>query len=301
MKIRGIRLFPLGMIVLSTSLAYAQSTVGAAADLAAPDVTAPAPPPPPPPPARPAELPPKPAKVTCNGDMLTIAADNSTLDSILVLVRGCTGAKIDVPEGASKFRSFEQFGPGPARTVLDQLLSGTQYNYVIQSSDQNPAKVETVLLSMRTGDVPGGASNSSNALSTEIASTAGRRAWSHMQKFDKPDPNSETDMNAQAAAEAAFGGDTNTPVPAEPADANAASAAPNAAPAAPSTDADAAAAAANAAPPASATPAASLNPSADPKSAIQDRINSMQQMFDQRRQMIQKQNGTPAQNSGPSN
>lgn len=298
MTIRGVGMFPLCLVVLSTSIAYAQSTVGAVADPAA---EAPAAvPAPPPPPSRPADLPPKPPKVTCKGDTLTIAADNSTLDSILAMVRGCTGAKIDVPDGASKVRSFEQLGPGPVRDVLDELLSGTQYNYVIQSSDQNPAKVETVLLTMRTGDVPGGANNS-NSISTEIASTPGRRAWAHMQKFDKPDPNSETDVNAQAAAEAAFNGDSNTSAPAAPADANAVqSAASNAAPAS-SGDADAAAATAANVPPAAPANPASLNPSADPKSEVQDRINSMQQMFDQRRQMIQKQNGTPGQSAGPSN
>jgi hypothetical protein len=220
--------------------------------------------------------------------MLTISADNSSLDSILAQVRGCTGAKIDVPEGASKIRSYEQLGPGPVRTVLDQLLSGTQYNYVIQSSDENPAKVETVMLTMRTSEGPGGANSNSNTVSTDLPMTAGRRAWTHMQKFDKPDPNSESDQNAQAAAEAAFnGGDSNSPAPAEPADANAAQAA--AAPAA----------AATPAPPA--TPAASLNPNADPKSGFQDRVNSMQQMFDQRRQMIEKQNTSTTQSNGPSN
>jgi hypothetical protein len=292
MTIRGIRLFPLGLIVLSVSMANAQSTVGAAADST--DQAPAAVPAPPPPPPRPAEMPPKPAKVTCNGDMLTISADNSTLDSILAQVRGCTGAKIDVPEGASKVRSYEQLGPGPVRQVLDDLLSGTQYNYVIQSSDQNPAKVETVLLTMRTSEGPGGANSNSNAVSTDLPMTAGRRAWSHMQKFDKPDPNSESEQNAQAAAEAAFnGGDSNSPAPAEPADANAAQAS------APASDAAAAPVANPAAP--AATPAASLNPNADPKSAFQDRINSMQQMFDQRRQMIEKQNTPTTPNTPQSN
>jgi hypothetical protein len=291
MTIRGVRLFPLGLIVLSASMVNAQSTVGAAADSTD---QAPAAVPAPPPPPRPAEMPPKPAKVTCNGDMLTIAADNSSLDSILALVRGCTGAKIDVPEGASKIRSFDQFGPGPVREVLDQLLSGTQYNYVIQSSDQNPSKVETVLLTMRTGEGPAGANGNSNTLSTDLPMTAGRRAWTHMQKFDKPDPNSETDQNAQAAAEAAFnGGESNSPAPAEPADANAAQAT-----AAAPTDASSAP---TATPPAPAATPAGLNPNADPKSAMQDRINSMQQMFDQRRQMIEKQNGSTTQNPPQSN
>jgi len=288
MTIRGVGLLPLGLFVLSTSIACAQSTTDTAEPAVAPA--------PPPPPARPAEMPPKPPIVACHGDTLTISADNSTLESILALVRGCTGAKMDVPEGAGKVRSFEQLGPGPVRKVLDELLSGTQYNYVIQSSDENPAKVETVLLTMRTGGGPGGASSNSEVVSTDIPATAGRRAWAHMQKFDKPDPNSETDLNAQAAAEASFGGDANAaPAPAEPA--AAAGAAQGATPGSAPDDASAATAA-NAPPP---PPALGISPSTDAKSAVQDRINSMQQMFDQRRQMMQKQNTAAGQNTGPSN
>jgi hypothetical protein len=159
---------------------------------------------------------------------------------------------------------------------------------VIQSSDQ-PAKVESVLLTMRTSDGPGGANGNSNVVSTDIPSTAGRRAWAHMQKFDKPDPNSETDLNAQAAAAAAFGGDANVPAPAEPA----------------------AARRCTEHGPCLCDGLMHLQPqrvlllrrlrrvSADAKSAVPETISSMQ-MFDQRRQMIQKQNTAAGQNAGPS-
>jgi hypothetical protein len=306
MEIRGMRLIPIALIVLSTSIANAQDNPADAADASVQAVPVAAPPPP----SRPAELPPKPPKVTCHGDMLTISADNSTLDAILAMVKGCTGAKIDVPEGASKIRSFEELGPGPVHSVLDELLSGTQYNYVIQSSSENPAKVEQVLLTMRTNEVPGGGggsnANLTTAISTDLPMTSGRRAWAHMQKFDKPDPNSESDLNAQSAAEASFNGASSPSAPADP-PANAADSGSgangNANPAQPSATAEtdaSGAATASAAPPPAAVPAVGLNSGTDPKSAIQDRINSMQQMFDQRRQMIQKQN-TPGQNNGPSN
>ncbi len=296
MATRGVRLLPLGLVVLSTSIAYAQSPAGTAGDPN--EQVKSAAPAPPPPPARPAEMPPKPPKVTCSRDTLTIAADNSTLDSILTMVRGCTGAKIDVPEGAGKIRSFELLGPGPVHKVLDELLSGTQYNYVIQSSDQNPAKVETVLLTARKSEGPGGgAADSSNPDSTDVVMTAGRRAWTHMQKFDKPDPNSESDMKAQATAETAFSGDATPPSPAEPADANAAQ---NASPAPAEANAPTSSTADAASSPPPPTPAALPNPSGDSKSSFEDKVNSMQQMFDQRRQMIQKENAAN-QNTGPSN
>src|SRR3954451_12173684 len=192
---RGIRLFPIGFIVLSGVMASAQTSAQAsavqnakvkaavtAAEVAPEPAAVPAPEPVYP--KRPAEQPPKPPKVICHGDQITISADNSTLEAILALVRGCTGAKIDMPEGTAHIRSFEELGPGPVREVLDDLLSGTPYNYVIQSSESNPLKVEQVMLSMRgsEGDKPGsGPSSGSNAISTDIPMTAGRRAWKLMQ------------------------------------------------------------------------------------------------------------------------
>jgi hypothetical protein len=317
MAVQGIQLF--GLIVLSTAIAGAQSTVGkvpsAAPSSAAPKPANPAPAAPldpaavsaaaapvpaPEPPKRPAELPPKPPKVTCNNDQLTIVAENSTLDSILSAVRGCTGAHIDIPGGAGTFRSFEQFGPGPARQVLDELLSGTQYNYVIQSSAANPLKVETVLLTM-----PSNEKDNPNAPSTELPMTAGRRAWQHMQKFDKPDP-SNPDKPMDEAADAAAAENT-APTQAEPpADTSTAAAPakasdqPAATDAAAPADASAAAAQASAAP--VVPPVADPSANGDPSKAVEDRISAMQQMFNQRQQMIQKQNQPqPATPNTPNN
>jgi hypothetical protein len=289
---RGIRLFPIGLIVLSAVVASAQAKAvqnaqadaANAADVAPEPAAAPAPVYP----KRPAELPPKPPKVTCHGDQITISADNSTLDAILAAVRGCTGAKIDTPAGAAEVRSFEELGPGPVREVLDDLLSGTPYNYVIQSSEANPLKVEQVMLSMRTkdGDKPGSGS-SSGAISTDIPMTAGRRAWKLMQKFDKPDPSTlNGDTPAQADADS-------------PADEAATAADSNGA----SSNAGASTEAAATTPPPAVTPVAppivDSNSGGDPAKVVQDRIAAMQQMFNQRQQMIKSQNQT--QGAPPNN
>ena len=283
MKIHGIRLFSSGLLILlSTAVSGAQDKAIGAADVtppAASPVAAPVAPP------RPAELPPRPPKVTCRGDQLTISADNSTLEAILFAVKGCTGAKIEIPAGTSMVRSFEELGPGPVREVLDELLSGTQYNYVIQSSDANPLKVETVLMSMRTGDGP------QTAPSVDLPMTGARQKWQHMQKFDKPDPNSAEDQAAMAEASAAMESVASGSAPVV--DANAAQ---------PAT-AEPAPVDAHAAPAATPSAASMVPPVADPSSntdpaqATSDRINAMQQMFQQRQKMIEKQN----QGSAPNN
>jgi hypothetical protein len=279
MTMRGIRLFPIGLIVLAAAFANAQTKLVTAADETA---AAPAPAPAPVLPKRPADMPPKLPKVTCHGDLITISADNSALDAILAAVRGCTGAKIDIPEGASRVRSFEELGPGPVREVLDELLSGTQYNYVIQSSEANPAKVETVLLSMRgaDGDKPGA---NPNAISADLPMTAGRRAWQHMQKFDKPDPSTLNEDGTQVEADPATPA-SESAAAAQPVDASGSAA-----------DAASSEASASATPPTPvAPPIVQPGSSSDPSKVVQDRIAAMQQMFSQRQQMIQKQNQTPA-------
>lgn len=284
---RGIRLIPMGLILLSTVIANAQTKPADAVDA---NAAAPSLAPAPVYPKRPAELPPQAPKVTCRGDEITISADNSTLSEILAAVKGCTGAKIEIPEGAVRIRSFEELGPGPVRVVLDELLSGTPYNFVIQSSESNPLKVETVLLSMRVEDnaKPGAA-----AITEDLPETSGRRKWQHMQRFDKPDPSTvnedgTVDVDAAAAAE------KEGALPSQAANANASQ--PTADPAAPATP-DASAAAVTVPP--SVTPVAQplVNPgsSADPSAAVSDRIAQMQQMFNQRQQMMktQGQSGSP--------
>ncbi len=309
MTLHGVRLF--GLVMLSATVAagaagtaataHAQAAnprVGAAANPqaitagvadVAPETDAAAPAPAPVYPKRPAEMPPRPPKVTCHGDQITISADNSTLDAILAAVRGCTGAKIDVPGDASRVRAFEELGPGPVRDVLDELLSGSPYNYVIQSSEANPLKVETVLLSMRTkdGDKPGSGANSVPA---DIPMTAGRRAWQKMQKFDKPDPSTLNEDGTQVESDPATPANEATAASAaQPVDGNQPAAVANSAEAA-STEASAT--------PAPLTPVAppivDPNSNADPAKAMQDRISAMQQMFAQRQQMIQKQNQGPS-------
>jgi hypothetical protein len=232
---------------------------------------------PPPRPKLPGELPAKPPKVICSGDQLTITAENSTLESILVQVRGCSGAHFEIPEGAAKVRTYEQLGPGPMRTILDELLSGTDFNYVLESSPTNPAKLETVLLTARVKEGPPGLGGPAGpGSSTDVAMTPARRNWTHMQKFDKPDPAAAED-NAASAAET-----------------TAAIAAPPAAPATPSETPDP-----NSAQAAVPDNTAVAPPITDPAN-VEDRISSMQQMFDQRKQMIEKQSTPPGQNPAPS-
>ncbi len=94
------------------------------------------------------QLPPAPARVTYEGGLLAIQAQNSTLWEILRDVRRLTGASIDMPAGPGlNERVIANLGPGAPRDVLSGLLNGTSFNYVMLGSNSDPAAVASVMLS----------------------------------------------------------------------------------------------------------------------------------------------------------
>jgi hypothetical protein len=227
-----------------------------------------------------------PPKVVCNGDKMTISANNSTLSSVLDEVHRCMGTRIDLPDGAGEKRMFDRLGPGPASEVLDEFLSATGYNYVIGSSPANQEKIESIMLLARSADA--------SALPASIADgrplTTNRRAFLQMHQASIPHPMTDAD-NAAAAA-----GVVPESAPADAAPAPAPSATePQPAPPADSAPVQ---------PDAPASPATVVTPSPTSTGAspvqggsTQDQITNMQQMFELRKQMNQNQNQN--QNSNP--
>ena len=223
--------------------------------------------------------PPNPPKVTCKGDQLTVAADNSTLSSVLIAIHACTGVQIDIPEAAAASRSFDQLGPGPARQVLTSLLNGTDFNYVIESSAADPEKVAAVLLIARTSDKD---KVGATLADKGAAPTAGRRAWALTQKNGRAVYNGNDDASSADGTSDSPAQEEN---PAGLTDSPGASATPAASGAQASPAGDAAPPPAQ--PAADASAGASANQS--PDKATEDKITSMQQLFEQRKQMIENQ------------
>lgn len=229
------------------------------------------------------QAPPNPPKVTCKGDQLTVVADNSTLGSVLAAIRSCTGVQIDIPEGAGNSRTFDQLGPGPARQVLTSLLNGTDFNYVIESSAADPQKVENVLILARTTEKP------ANAIANNVVQTPARKAWLLTQKNGRAVYPGSGDASSSADGESVL--------PAQ--DESQATSAEN--PGAAATPAPATAqppqAAETPAPPAQSVVeppvTADTSANAPPEKVTEEKINSMQQLFEQRRQMIENQNAPP--------
>jgi hypothetical protein len=97
------------------------------------------------------QIPTTPAKVSFQGGLLSISAQNSTLGEILRQVRQLTGASIEIPQGsAANERVVTSLGPGAPRDVLVGLLNGSSFNYVMLGSSSDPTAVSSVILTTKT-------------------------------------------------------------------------------------------------------------------------------------------------------
>jgi hypothetical protein len=110
---------------------------------------------------QPGKQPARPLQVTYEDGQLTIDADNVPLSEILSQVRKALGADIKIPPGVADQRMWVQFGPGPARRILRDLLDATDLDYVMQASDKDEDGILSVSLSTRAKGLDSGLPTSS--------------------------------------------------------------------------------------------------------------------------------------------
>ncbi len=249
--------------------AGAQIRGTAAGDTQGPDVNA----------LPPDQRPNLPPVVTFENGRLTIIAKNSTLEEVLRAVASKTGAVIDAPEDNSE-RVVAQLGPGMARDVIAALLHGSNFNYVVVGTEQNPSAVARVILTAKTQSSPG-ADAGSNTLARNgvqprnALQQAVMRPYQEMLRQQQAQAQ-QTQQAQQAAAEAAQAPAVVDP----PAD--------NPEPPAPVASAPANTGVESAAvdvPPPAPNPSVQNNNSSGDKSPTQ----VLQDLYETRRQMIQQQ------------
>jgi hypothetical protein len=102
------------------------------------------------PPPAPAPLPRK-VDVSFSNGKLKIWADKATLAEVLAEVHHKTGAEVTIPPGGGQDPIVADFGPAPAREVLSQLLYGSNFNFVIIGSDNDPSQLRGIFLTPRQG------------------------------------------------------------------------------------------------------------------------------------------------------
>src|SRR5215475_13856106 len=99
-------------------------------------------------PQQPVQLPPKPPRVSYVNGQLTVVAENSMMTDVLNGIRSTTGIKME-GLGGNADRVYGQFGPAAPRVVINSLLNGSHYDFIILSSVETPDAVQRVILSPR--------------------------------------------------------------------------------------------------------------------------------------------------------
>ena len=106
---------------------------------------------PPPVPLTPSQRPPQRAQVTYADGVLSVSADNASLNQILRQIAGDTGIKIT--GGVTDERVFGQYGPADPAQVLATLLDGTGSNMILVHSDGTTPS-ELILTPRQGGPTP---------------------------------------------------------------------------------------------------------------------------------------------------
>lgn len=78
---------------------------------------------------------------------LSIDAQNVPLGDVIEAIRVRTGIAVELPAETMNDPVFDRVGPAPLRDVLTQLLYGSGFNYIIQTSSQDPQTVTKLVLS----------------------------------------------------------------------------------------------------------------------------------------------------------
>ncbi len=89
--------------------------------------------------------------VTYENGEVTVKARNATLGQVLRAICSRIGAELDA-ESEDREPVVGTFGPGAAKDVLASLLIGSHFNYVMQTSDDDPTMLARVIVVPKAKD-----------------------------------------------------------------------------------------------------------------------------------------------------
>lgn len=168
-----------------------------------------------------------PPVITWDGKLLTVDADNSTLTDILVAVREKTGASMEFPPSVASERVALRIGPAPVRDVLSALLYGTNFDYIIETDDNNADVLKNLVVTARgimsddavaaSATVAAGSAGAKSGGTSAAGSHNGVRMMRGWAAPGKPNSQAEGEaaLAAQQAAEEEAAANKEAPASAE--------------------------------------------------------------------------------------
>ena len=107
-------------------------------------------------------------RIVVGKGQMEIHARNATLSEVLFQVEQQTGAEIAIPAGTEQQKVIGDYGPDKASEVLAQLLNGSDLNFVVVGSPNNPGTLRSVIL---THKAPASAESLPRGQKAAMAST----------------------------------------------------------------------------------------------------------------------------------
>ncbi|HEX6821449.1 MAG TPA: hypothetical protein VF123_05275 [Candidatus Sulfotelmatobacter sp.] len=245
--------------------------------------------------------------ISWDGKQLTIDAENTSLSEILLAIRSRTGASIEMPPSTSAERVAVHMGPAPVREVISSLLYGTDFNYVIQSSDGDEEGLGKVIITAREKDGSDDVAGSNTPGNRSVRLMPGYAAPGK-RDFEVKHENADNDASAQPEPSNVAAGEVASQAAADAGSENPQSASKADGQPAPSTGAesadgsvpasDAGVGSMGLAQPGASAIASSSNGSSGDGSSISKMEMDLQRMYQQRKQMQAQQNHPQPQGPG---
>jgi hypothetical protein len=253
------------------------------------------------------QTPSQPPVISWDGKQLTIDAENASLSDILLAIRARTGASIEMPPSTSAERVAVHMGPAPVREVISSLLYGTDFNYVIQSSDGDDEGLGQVIISAREKDNPEDVSGGNTPPGRSVRLMPGYAAPGK-RDFEVKRTNGDNDALPQTEPSNPAAGEVASQLPADPGSENPqsakADAQPGASAASDSADSsvpasDAGVASVGLAQPVATAPIASSSGGGSGDGSSMSKMEQdLQRLYQQRQQMQAQQNHPQPQGPG---
>lgn len=93
-------------------------------------------------------------EVDFQNGLLTIRAQKATLGQVLAEIQRKTGAEVTIPPEAQQERIVADIGPAPPNIALASLLDGSNFDFILVGSEQDPNNLRTILLTPRGNAIP---------------------------------------------------------------------------------------------------------------------------------------------------
>jgi hypothetical protein len=138
----------------------------------------------------PSQMPPSPPRITYVGGKLTVVANNSILDDVLTGVGKAIGANIQGGGSQGVERVFGQFGPASPSQVLDILLIGSRYDFVLVGSTESADSVREIILSPSSAEAAQSAQlvPASSSVQAQTTDRADSFAFANQQQTEPQSP-----------------------------------------------------------------------------------------------------------------